>query len=126
MKALIILLAVVLVFSMGCNSSTTKGSENIEGTYVTHFQNEYNITDDTLIISAVKSSDKTYEIIRQTGFNKIRNGKPLPKEFKKAGWVSSYNADKRLLQETDLGRQIRILPDLHKLKLGASEYTQIK
>ena len=125
MKALIILLAVVLVFSMGCNSSN-KGSEDIEGTYVTHFQNEYNITDDTLIVSAVRPSDKTYDVVRQTGFNKIRNGKPLPKEFKKVQWVSSYNTDKQALQETDLGRQISVLPDQHKLKLGASEYTKIK
>ena len=125
MKALITLLAVAIAFSMGCNMAT-KGSADIEGTYVTHFQNQYNITDDTLTISAVNSSDKSYQVLRQTGFNKIRNRKSLQKEFKKAEWIGSYNSDKQLLQETDLGRQIIILQDLHKLKFGASEYTKIK
>jgi hypothetical protein len=125
MKASTVLFVIIAVISVSCNS-TTKSSVDIEGTYVTHFQNEYNITYDTLIISAVKSSDKTYEVLRQTGFNKIRNGQSLAKEFKKAKWVSSYNTDKQLLQETDLGRQISFLADPHKLKLGASEYTKIK
>ncbi|SCW38057.1 hypothetical protein [Mucilaginibacter sp. NFR10] len=125
MKALFVFLAIVAVLSIGCNNAT-KSSENIEGTYVTHFQNEFNITDDTLIISSIKSSDNSYDVKRQTGFNKIRNGQQLPKEFKVAKWVSSYNSDKQLLQETDLGRQISILPGTHKLKLGASEYTKVK
>ena len=125
MKASIVSLAIIAVFLLSCNN-TTKSNADIEGTYVTHFQNEFNITDDTLIISSIKSSDNTYEVVRQTGFNKIRNGKPLAKEYKAAKWISSYNTDNQLLQETDLGRQISILPDNHKLKLGASEYTKIK
>jgi len=125
MKGLIILLAIASISSIGCNP-TISSSANIEGTYVTHFQNEYTITDDTLKILSVNASNKTYEVSRQTGFNKIRNGKPLAKELKKTKWVSSYNTDKQLLQETDLGRQISVLPDSNKLKLGASEYTKIK
>lgn len=125
MKASFVLLVIIAVFSFSCGNNT-KSSVDIEGTYVTHFQNEYNITDDSLIISSVKSSDNAYDIIRRTGFIKIRNGKQLAKEFKTVRWVSSYNTDKQLLQETDLGRQISVLPDTHKLKLGSSEYTEIK
>lgn len=125
MKTSFVLLIIIAVLSFGCGN-TNKSSFNIEGTYVTHFQNEYNITDDSLIISSVKSSDNVYDIVRRTGFIKIRSGKQLSKEFKTVRWVSSYNTDKQLLQETDLGRQISVLPDTHKLKLGSSEYTEVK
>lgn len=125
MKKSFVFLAIIAVLSIGCNNAT-KSSENIVGTYVTHFQNEFNITDDTLIISSIKSTENSYDVKRQTGYKKIRNGQQLPKEFKVAKWISSYNPDKQLLQETDLGRQISILPSTHKLKLGASEYTKVK
>ena len=64
MKKLILL---VLLFA-GCHSSH-------DGFYVSHTEGQYAITDDTLEVR-----DST--IISHAGFQKIRDGKTLPKQFK--------------------------------------------
>lgn len=50
-----------------------KSSPN--GFYVNHTENQYAVTDDTLEV-------RDTVLIEHTGFQKIRNGKTLPKEFK--------------------------------------------
>lgn len=51
-------------------------SNSHNGIYVNHTDGQYSIIDDTLEI-------RDSVIINRTGFQKIRNGKVLPKEFKK-------------------------------------------
>ncbi len=48
---------------------------NHNGTYVNHTNGTYAITDDTLIV-------QDSIVVNHSGFQKIRNGKLLPKEFK--------------------------------------------
>jgi len=50
-------------------------SENHDGLYVNHTEGTYAITDDTLEV-------KDSVIISHSGFQKIRDGKTLPKEYK--------------------------------------------
>ena len=50
-------------------------SENHNGLYVNHTEGTYAITDDTLEV-------KDSVIISHSGFQKIRDGKTLPKQFK--------------------------------------------
>lgn len=122
MKALIILLFVSFII-YGC-SDTAKESDP-SGTYVTHFKNEYSLTDDTLIIRTISSSNQAYNIERKSGFQKIRNGVLKSKEFKSAKWDATYNIESKVLQQTDLGKQVYIT-DHNGVKLGDSEYKKIK
>jgi hypothetical protein len=119
-STILIVLTTLLFYSCGSNNTAT----DISGTYVTHFKNEYSITSDTLIITS-ESNSQIYNVERRTGFNKVRDSKTFPKEFKVAKWVSTYNIDKQLLQETELGKQISILPNKKSLKLGDTEYQKI-
>lgn len=123
MKVSTILIALIITTLYSC--SPTSKTTDISGTYVTQFTNEYSITSDTLVVAS-EANSQTYSIERRTGFNKIRNGKTLPKEFKVAKWVSSYNIEKQMLQETELGKQISVLSEKQSLKLGDSEYQKVK
>jgi hypothetical protein len=124
MKVSTILIALATISFYSCSSNNKK--TDISGTYVTQFKNEYSITTDTIVLTASESSSQTYNIERRTGFNKVRNGKTLPKQFKVAKWTTTYNTTKELLQETDLGKQISLSPDKQSLKLGDTEYQKVK
>jgi len=50
-------------------------SNNHDGLYFRHNEGEYSIADDTIEV-------RDTEIIEHAGFQRIRNGKRLPKEFK--------------------------------------------
>jgi hypothetical protein len=123
MKVSTILIALIITTLYSCSpkSKTT----DISGIYVTQFKNEYSITSDTLVVAS-EANSQTYSIERRTGFNKIRDGKTLPKEFKVAKWMSSYDIEKQMLQETELGKQISVLSEKQSLKLGDSEYQKVK
>ena len=123
MKVSTLLIALIITFLYSC--SPTSKTTDISGTYVSQFKNEYSITSDTLVV-AIVGNLQTYNIERRTGFNKIRDGKTLPKEFKVAKWVSSYDIEKQMLQETELGKQIYVLSEKQSLKLGDSEYQKVK
>ena len=123
MKVSTILIALTVILFYSCSPAAKK--TDISGTYVTQFKNEYSITSDTLVVGS-EGNSQTYNIERRTGFNKVRDGKILPKEFKVAKWVSSYNSDRQLLQETELGKQISVLTEKQSLKLGDTEYQKVK
>ena len=123
MKVSTILIALIVTSLYSCSPTSKK--TDIPGTYVTQFKNEYSITSDTLVVASGANS-QIYNIERRTGFNKIRDGKTLPKEFKVVKWVSSYDNEKQMLQETELGKQISVLSEKQSLKLGDSEYQKVK
>lgn len=116
------ILIVTLLFSCKNSSNNTN---DLGGTYVTQFNNEYTITNDTLIITPAESSSKSFNVERRTGFNKIRDGVTLDKQFKVAKWMSFFDSDKQVLKETDLGKQIHVVSGTDKIRLGSSEYTKI-
>lgn len=123
MKVSTILIALTVISLYSCSYATKQ--TDITGTYVTQFKNDYSITADTLIVSS-EANSQTFNIERRTGFNKIRDGKTFPKEFKSKKWVSSYDTEKQVLQETELGKQISVLPEKQVLKLGDTEYQRVK
>ena len=125
MRTSIIFITLLTLLIAACDSRNSKVSD-ISGTYVTQFSNEYTNTSDTLIIAPIESAGTSYTVVRRTGFNKIRDGKPLDKEFKATSWTSTFDQDNLVLKETDLGKQIYVLPDKEQVKLGSSEYTKIK
>ncbi|OCX54208.1 hypothetical protein BEL04_08075 [Mucilaginibacter sp. PPCGB 2223] len=120
LKFLIVLLLAVLFYS--CKSHTE--STDFSGTYVLQTKGEYAIDYDTLILSSNKSN--TYSIQNNSGFQKIRNGVIMPKEYKKTSWLATWNEDKQLLSETDFGRQILFKDNGKSLVLKNSTYKKIR
>ena len=123
MKTLKILIITICALSIiACNSSK---SPDITGTYVSTYQNEYSIGNDTLLITAFNTDGGIYQIERRTGYQKIREGKMLPREFKKAKWTATYDIEKQVLNETEYGRKI-YMKEGQKLLFGSTGYQRLK
>jgi hypothetical protein len=123
MKTLKILIVMMCALSIiACNSSK---SPDINGTYVAIYHNEYSIGNDTLFITAFNTDGSTYQIERRTGYQKIREGQTLPKEFRKAKWTAMYDHEKQVLNETDYGRKI-YTKEGGKLLFGSTMYERLR
>jgi hypothetical protein len=123
MKISTILIVLIAGLFMQCTSNSTM---DISGSYVNQAQSEFGKDCDTLIITSDNSKNKTYTIESRTGYQKIRNGVLHPMEYKQEKWMATWDADKLLLSETELGRQIRFQPQKLSLLLGNSEYRKLK
>jgi len=97
----------------------------ITGTYILNFKNEFTITNDTLIIEAYNLQAGVYKLQRRAGYKLIRDGKILPKKFDQEAWMATFNKEKQVLQETELGRQVYIGADGHSLSFQGT-YQKIK
>lgn len=125
MKVSTILTALITILFMGCKSGSSH-SEDYSGTYVLQTQGEYAKDYDTLVVSSEQSSKNTYSIQNKSGFQKIRNGVTMPKEYKQTTWVATWNEEKQVLAETELGRQIQFKNNGNSLVLKNSVYQKIK
>lgn len=121
MKVNIILIAIVAVLISGCTDDKTRSF--IPGTYVNHAESEYSTVNDTLTIEASESNN--FQIIRNTGFKRIRNGKAGKKEYETEKWNAIYDEGTKTLTETSKGKLITFYPDANKLMVGKREYQKI-
>ncbi|WP_428329668.1 hypothetical protein [Mucilaginibacter sp.] len=123
MKASTILIALITTVFIGCSNQASK--EDLSGTYTNQSKSEYSLASDTLIITVIDQSNNSYQIERKTGFQKIRNQITQPKQYKNEKWQATWNADKKILSETDLGRQISFGKEKHSLSLKGTQYQKI-
>lgn len=121
MKAFIIFLFLAVALYSCTN---TANETDLSGIYVNKSHSEYSIAFDTIIVS--KKSSANYEVARKTGFQKIRNGTALSKEYKFEKWPAQWDAQKMVLSETDLGRQITLNKGGKSINLKNTEYLKIK
>jgi hypothetical protein len=123
MKTLkIILLLAVALLAIACNPTR---ENSITGAYVMSFKNEYSIATDTILIEVYNAQARTYRVTRRDGYHRIREGKILPKEYKQEHWLATYDENRMVLQENELGKQIYIKSDARSLDYG-STYEKIK
>jgi hypothetical protein len=125
MKVSTILIALIATLFISCKSGSSN-SADYSGTYVLQTQGEYAKDFDTLVVSSDQSAKNAYSIQNKSGFQKIRNGVTMPKEYKQTTWVANWNEEKKVLAETDLGRQIQFKNNGNSLVLKNSVYQKIK
>lgn len=124
MKAIaIVLTSLASLLIVSCKNH--EASNNFPGTYVMQVQGEYAKDFDTIIIID-NNSGKTYSIQNRTGYQKIRNGVVMPLEHKQDNWSATWDEDKEILSEADLGRQIQFKNDGKTLILKNAVYQKIK
>lgn len=121
MKTSFILTLLITATFAACND---KPGKFITGTYVHEGQSEYSIAYDTLIVQTIVQ-DQTYQVSLKTGFQRIRNKKLLPKEFKVKTWQATWNEKNRMLSETNYGRQLILLPDNQTFQLKTSKFMRL-
>jgi hypothetical protein len=118
MKTLrIILLIAIAILAIACNNLKDKA---ISGVYVANSKNEFTILSDTLVIDAYNLEAGVYQIEKRSGYQLIRDGKILPKEFKQKSWKASFDKEKQVLLETALGKQIYVNTAAGTLSFGAT------
>lgn len=105
MKAFIISIVLIAVLTTQCKQ---QGDEsNLNGIYSSQAKGKYSVAYDTLVISPSSADAKLYLIVLKTGFQKIRNGKLLEKEYKHKSWKATWHDDKHLLIENEIGKKLR-------------------
>lgn len=94
------------------------------GIYTSQSQNEYSKVMDTLIISPYETPG-TFLIIKRTGFQRIKEGQLLPKEYKVQPLVSVWNQDLHGLQELKRGRVYNFSSTGDIIVAGSDTYKKI-
>ncbi|QHS55212.1 hypothetical protein GWR56_06535 [Mucilaginibacter sp. 14171R-50] len=105
-------------------ASCTDRSQQISGLYINHGESEYSSADDTLYIEPLQLNAKTYTVQQRVGFQRIRDGKKLPREFTTKKWMATWDQDKQVLTQDGFGNQIRFIPG--GLLLETAKYKKVK
>ena len=120
MKLLKLLIVLITVMFISCKSKSN--TRNFTGQFTNQSKSEYSIATDTLTITPLNNSEKSFQIERRTGYQKITNGVRQPKEYRVEKWQSTWNEDKQILSEADYGRQITPGNDGQSLTLKTTRY----
>lgn len=77
---------IILTLAVGIAVGACRSEAGHNGTYVSHLRGPYSVADDTIVV-------EDNIIIKNTGYQKIRNGRLLPRRFKTRRWtMGSLNA----------------------------------
>ena len=117
-----IFLIAIALMAIACNHVKDRA---ISGVYVVDTKNEYTILSDTLVIEAYNLEAGVYQIDKRSGYQLIRDGKILPKQYKQKSWKATFDEEKQLLSETAFGKQIYVNTDAGTVSFGAT-YHKIK
>jgi hypothetical protein len=110
---------------MACNNKQ-QVRDFIPGTYVNQAQSQYSIASDTLLLIRDEHSDNLYQIVRGTGFQRIKEGKLQPKEYKVKTLSGIWDEAKQTLQVTQDGSLLVFQPDAQTLTVGSAIYHKLK
>ena len=109
-----------LLFITAC--STSNDNKSLEGVYTGHFEHEYGINDDTLIIKKAKDGENIFQLTRHTGTIRKQDGKEFPKKQSSENLVLEYDAITKVLKELKEGRFLIWDSKNLTLKLGNTQY----
>jgi len=106
----------------GCTGDQIK--DFMPGTYVNSAGGEFGIASDTLKVELVEGN--SYQVLRSTGYNLIRDGKVGQREYGTELWSCAYSAATRTLTELKRGKIISFFPEQKALAVGKRVYKKIK
>ena len=128
MKHLKLLSFVLMIIMLSCNNenSTDKILSFIPGIYARTFEGEFSIGHDTLTIIQPDLKSNYYTIQHNSSYQKIREKKLQPLEYKSENWTAMFNEKDNVLVEQKKGKVISFLPEENSLLLGNSKFHKIK
>ncbi|MFW2475495.1 MAG: hypothetical protein ACN4EP_01185 [Sediminibacterium sp.] len=127
MKTLIVIsvIASALIFSCG-TIVKDEVQEFIPGTYVRQSEGEFGTSYDTLVIAMQNETAREYKIERRWKYDRVVDEKVLEPEYKITNATGIYDADKKLLQETQ-SLNIYTFDVKNKfLNKGTNQFTKIE
>lgn len=130
MKLFNAFLLVFLAGGIACNNKQEAQQEKIEefinGVYVRAFEGEYSKGNDTLFITRPEATNNYYIIQHKASYQKIREGRILPVEYKSENWTAIFDKGHNVMVEQKKGKLLSFLPDENALLLGSSRFEKIK
>lgn len=97
----------------------------VPGTYVNQAQSQYSIASDTLLLIPDEHAGNLYQVVRGTGFQRIKDGKLQPKEYKIKKFSGVWDEAKQTLQLTQDGSILFFQPDAQTLTVGTAIYRKL-
>lgn len=97
---------------------------SVAGTYVSHESGEYSISKDTLLILAT-GGEENYQLIRRSGFQRIRDGKLQPEEIKVQEYSGKYDPETATLVIDGDDKQVRFFAGGKSLLLAKREFHKV-
>lgn len=102
MKPLLLIAAILVLIVVGCSSAESDAIKTfIPGTYIRNAQTEFGKEYDTLVISLQSKSANEYKIERRWRYDRVLDGKPIEPEYKITETTGLYDAEKKIVQETE-------------------------
>ena len=109
-----------MLFITAC--STSNDNKSLEGIYIGHFEHEYGINDDTLIIKKANDGENIFQLTRHTGTIRKQDGREFPKKQSSENLVLEYDATTKILKDLKEGRFLIWDSKNSTLKLGNTQY----
>lgn len=127
MKPLLFISIIATFFIAGCTSAESDTiKEFIPGTYIRSSQTEFGKAYDTLIITLQSKSANEFKIQRRWKYDRVLDGKPLEPEYKVTETTGLYDAEKKIVQETETLEFFTFDAEKKLLFNGANKFTKIK
>jgi hypothetical protein len=117
---------VSLLFLLCLIACTRKAKEKIlAGVYVGHFEHEYGINDDTLIITKANEGHYMFKLIRKTGTVRKEHGKELTRKSTVRNYLLEFDEKKQMFTDLKEGK-IFLWNDGNKsIQLGSTVYRRL-
>lgn len=101
MKKVTVFVLLLMAITSSCNSAKDEIAKFIPGTYVREGTNEFGKEYDTLVISIQNKDAKQYKIVNKWHFARQVDGKVREPEYKVKETSGLYNADSKMLEESE-------------------------
>lgn len=123
MKRHLIFLSVPMLIA-ACNGLREDSVKKfIPGTYIRYSEHEYGKEYDTLVITNQKDQ---FQIQRRWRYERVLDGMTQEPEYKHQATTAFYDAEQRLLRESETGNTINFEPKENILIIGSTKYKKVK
>lgn len=126
MKPLFFFLAIAIVSSCGTASSADEVEQFIPGTYTRAAEHEFGAEHDTISITLQSETANEYKINRRWKYARILDDKPIEPEYKNSNTTGTYNAETKMLKESEAGETYTFDVKLNLLFAGTTKYVKLK
>ena len=127
-RLLLLCMGVILVVVCSCSglSKADEVEKNIPGTYIRLSEHEFGREYDTMLIEGQNKPVHQYRIIRKWKYERRLDGAAIEPEYKKIITSGVYNANNKLLEESETGAHFSFDVKKKLLFKGSTEYQKIK
>jgi len=98
----------------------------IPGTYIRASEHEFGAEHDTLVITLQNAAANEFKIERRWKYERVLDGKPIQPEYKNSSTSGIYNAETKMLQETETAETYSFDPGQKALFAGSTKYQKLK